>query len=67
MLRNMLCAFPHLSLITRPTVSYSLLPTSMIYLVMGSLSSGALKLIQTSVNAELRKFSLFTLKRPSCY
>lgn len=67
MLRNMLCASPPSSLITRPTVSYLLLPTTMIYLVMSSLNSGALKLIQTSVNAELQKFSSFTLKRPSCY
>lgn len=63
----MLCSFPLLYLHVSPTVSHLLLPIGMIYFVMNSLSSGALKLIWASVNTELQNFSSSTLKRPSCY
>lgn len=57
------CALPpFLSLITSPTFSPLLVPTSMIYLVMDGLNSGALKLNQAFVNMELWDFSPITLK-----
>lgn len=66
-LRSMLCSFPLLCLHISPTVPHLLLPTSMIYFVMNSLSSSALKLICAAVNTELKNFSSSTLKRSSCY
>lgn len=56
-----------MSLITSPTLSPLLVHTSMIYLVMDGLNSGALKWNQAFINMKLWDFSPITLKNPSCY